>query len=491
MKLHKQQMMIVASAAMALCVAAVRAQDQKQDPRSVNPIPPISSTNSGGNNGMGGKPAPAARGVNAPYDPQLYDPSQVEPDTATLSGAEVFGVGSLQHARNVFDPFITISSLGESGTIGVVGQTGLHATNILGGGLNFTRTWDRYRLTAAYTGSETIYQGSLPNTAYHNLSVAQDFAWRRWRLYLRDDFTVSPGATFGGSGSGGPGLMGQFSSPLAGSLNSIGQNFLPSQTIETAQANRYQNTALGEVEYSFSRRSAFTLSGAYGILHFTTPGYISSNMVSTQAGYDYQLDAKNSVAVLASYARIDYTGTASPTEGYAAELAYGRKITGQLAFQVSAGPEETSASRPGTGGFRNLTLAANSALTYERRRSGLLVSYSRGLTGGSGLFIGAISNTFSGTLHHQFSRYWSGSVNGGYAFNSSLVPTGVAATTFTNWFVGANAGRRLGRHAQLAFNYGLQKQDNPAVCPVVVGCFATGFQQSFGATLNWHLRAVE
>src|ERR1700681_258050 len=160
MKLHKQQMMIVASAAMALCVAAVQAQDQKEDPRSVNPIPPISSTNSGG------KPAPAARGVNTAYDTQSYDPAQVEPDTNTLSGAEVFGVGSLQHSRNVFDPSITISSLGQTGTIGIVGQTGLHATNILGGSLNFNRTWSRYRLTASYNGGETIYQGPLPNASF-------------------------------------------------------------------------------------------------------------------------------------------------------------------------------------------------------------------------------------------------------------------------------------------------------------------------------------
>ena len=240
MKLQKQQMkMIVASAALALCVAAAQAQDQKEDPRSVNPIPPISSTNSGGNNGSSGKPAPAARGVNTGYDTQSYDPAQVEPDTNTLSGAEVFGVGSLQHSRNVFDPSISISSLGQSGTIGTVGQTGLHATNILGGSLNFNRTWSRYRLTAAYNGGETIYQGPIPNASFHNVTIAQDIQWRRWRLYLRDDFTIAPQATFAGSGTGDPGLIGQFTSPLAGSLNSIGQNFLPSQTIQTAQATRY------------------------------------------------------------------------------------------------------------------------------------------------------------------------------------------------------------------------------------------------------------
>jgi len=100
---------------------------------------------------------------------------------------------------------------------------------------------------------------------YHNLAVLARYRMAAWRLHLRDNFAASPGAAFTGSGMGGPGLIGQFSSTPANSLNTLGQRFQPSETIPTGQAMRYMNAVLGEAEYSFSRRSAFTFSGSYGL----------------------------------------------------------------------------------------------------------------------------------------------------------------------------------------------------------------------------------
>jgi hypothetical protein len=250
------------------------------------------------------------------------------------------------------------------------------------------------------------------------------------------------------------------------------------------------NAVLGEAEYSFSRRSAFTFSASYGLLHFTDAGYIDSHMFYAQAGYDHLLNPKNSIAVLASYGKIDYTGTSNSTVDYLADLAFGRKITGRLAFQAAAGPEQVRVIGAGIGSFQLWTWSANTALTYERRRSGFSAAFVRGLTGGSGVFFGAKSNTFNGSYHHQFTRVWSASVNGGYAFNTSLAPTGASTSSFNTWLLGANLGRQLGRHAQVGFNYGLLKQDNPAVC-LVASCGVTDFQQLFGMTVNWHLLPVE
>ena len=115
-----------------------------------------------------------------------------------------------------------------------------------------------------------------------------------------------------------------------------------------------------------------------------------------------------------------------------------------------------------------------------------LFPISADLAAGSGVFLGATSNTFSGSVHHQFTRFWVGSVNGGYALNNSLAPAGGATTSFNNWFIGANLGQRIGQHAELNFNYGVQRQ-GPVACPVA-SCGGAGFQQTFGMTLNWHLR---
>ena len=131
--------------------------------------------------------------------------------------------------------------------------------------------------------------------------------------------------------------------------------------------------------------------------------------------------------------------------------------------------------------------SVNSALMYTRRRASTSFSFARGLTSGSGVYQGATSNTFSGSEGYQFTRFWNGSVNGGYAMNNSLAPAGVASTQFNNWFVGATLGRRIGPRGQINFNYGLQKQSSPANCPVT-SCGLAGYQQSFGMTLGWHLR---
>jgi hypothetical protein len=491
MKMRAKSMWMAAAVAIVamLSLSAVRAQNQNGG--AMQPVPPMSSTSPAASGGYGGTPVPAARGVASPYDAQPYDPSQVQPDTNTLSGAENLGVGSLQHARNVFDPSVTVSSWGQTGIAGANGQTGLHATSLVGGGLNFNRSWSRYQFTTSYQGGENLYYGFEQNTPFHNLAVSQDIAWKRWRLHLRDDFAAAPGASFTGGGMGGPGLMGQFTSTLGNSLGSIGQRFQPNETIQTTQAMRYRNTALGEAEFSLSRRSILTFSGSYGLLHFTDAGYINSHMINAQAGYDYLLDAKNSIAVLGSYGKIDYTGTSLSTADYLADLAFGRKITGRLAFQAAGGPEQIRVAGAGSGNFQVWTWSVNSALTYERRRSGVSMGFVRGLSGGSGVLFGAKSNTFSGTVHHQFSRFWSGSANGGYAFNTSLAPVGGTTINFNTSYVGANVSHQMGRHMELGMNYSLVKQSNPPVCPVVGGCGTASLQELFGMTVNWHLRPIE
>jgi hypothetical protein len=508
MKLRNTSWTLVA--ALVLCVSAAFAQDQKQDTSPIDPnapLQPLDTTRGGGNANK--PPVGVVRGVVAPFDPQPYDPAQVRPDQNTLAGAAPFTLGSLEHSRNIFDPGISFSQVGQL-VPGTSGQSVLTGNSVISASLNFNRTWSEYHFTTIYNGGETFNQGygSAPtffgqtsaHTQFHGLAVTQEADWARWHVLLRDDFMASPGAAFSGQGMGGPGLAAQFSSMLGSSLNSLAQSFQPSETVNTGSAMRYRNSILGQAEYSFSRRSALTFSGSYGLLHFTGTGYFNSTMLDTQAGYDYLLDPSNSIAILASYGKINYAGTGTPATGpsttgtgnstsdYVGALAYGRKITGRLAFQVAAGPQEILFSGAGgAGNFHLLFVSINSALSYERRRSGVSFSYVRGLTAGSGVFLGATGNTFSGSGHYQFTRFWTGNVNGGYALNNSLAPAGAASTQFDNWFFGANIGRRVGPHAQVNFNYGATKQNTPANCPVVF-CGGTGLQQTFGMSVNWHLR---
>ncbi len=473
--------------ALAIFVPAISATAQSQDSQQTNPSAPMQPLGSGG--GYSKQPAGAARGVSMAEDSQLYDPSQVTPDANTLAGAELFGLGSLHRARNVFDPSLKFTEVGQTVT-STGGKTDFTPVSILGGSLNFDHTSGGNEFTALYNGGDAISHNALiPHGQFHDLTLTEQILWERWHLILRDDFTAAPGAIFAGTGVGGPGLLAETSAALGASLTNVGQQFVPPDTVETGNALRYRNSVLGQVEYSFSRRSEITLSGSYGLLDFPYAGYINSHMVNVQAGYDYELNPKDSIAVLASYGKIDYTGTSDSTRDYMAALAFGRKITGRLAFQVSAGPQRIQATN-GTGSFQLWMAAANSALSYERRRGGMSFAFTRGVSAGSGVFLGSIANTFSSSAHYRLTRFWTGTVNGGYSMNNSLAATGAATTSFDNWFFGASLGRSLGRHADVNLNYGLQRQNNPAVCPVT-SCGATGFQQTVGMTVNWRLRPVE
>ncbi len=112
-----------------------------------------------------------------------------------------------------------------------------------------------------------------------------------------------------------------------------------------------------------------------------------------------------------------------------------------------------------------MAVSVNSALTYQRRRNGISLGFVRGLSGGSGVFLGATTNTVTFGDRYQFTRYWTGSVNGGYALNNSLAPAGVATTQFDNWFVGANLGRQMGQHAAIDFNYGRDEAEQSHKLP--------------------------
>jgi hypothetical protein len=492
--------------ALVLCAASAFAQDQRQDtpqpdpnaplqPLGVTP-PPNPAPYQPATGGYANPPIGAARGVDAPDDSLRGDPAQTTPDANTLAGAAPFTLGTLQHNRNIFDPVISVSQLGQT-VPAPDGGAVLTGISVVGGSLNFDHTAGAFHFSAIYNGGETFNLGYgaapnyfasvAPHYQFHDLAVAEQVVKGRWHLLFRDDFTASPGAAFTGQGMGGPGLISEFSGMLGASLSSFAQAFLPNESINTGEAMRIRNSFLGQAEYSLSRRSEFTFSGSYGLLHFTQAGYVNSSLVGAQAGYDYQLSPSNSIAILGSYGRISFNGISTPTVDYVGAFAYGRRITGRLAFQVAAGPQEIHATAIGSlGNFSLLFASVNSALTYQRRRAGFSFNYVRGLSGGSGVFQGATSNTFTARASYQFTRNWTGNLNGGYAINNSLAPAGVSTTQFDTWFFGGNLARRLGLWGQINFNYGALNQAIPVTCPVV-SCGGTGLQETFGMSFNWHL----
>jgi len=429
----------------------------------------------------GSSSLPATFNGLSPSSPTPEESTQPQPDTHVLSSGETLGLGTLRGLTRIFDPALQFS---QSAQTGIVAGRSL-AVSELGGSLGLAKNWRHYRLAVAYNGAETIYQPSyngIHSLPYQHLGISQEITMSRWTLRLHDDMQYSWAAGFGGFFTGGPSQTGQ-----NGILNSIQPSLLPSETIQTGLARQVSNAILGEADYSFSRRTTLTFVGSYNLLHFFVPGYIDSQDVHQRIGYNYALSAKNNIALSYDHDRLNFTGTSSRVQTDLVQLAFGRKITGRLAFQLAAGPELIHLYNFGSSSRRQVSWSAFNAVTYNLGHSEYSLSYSHAVTAGSGVFVGSQTDSFTAGARRNFTRFWSASLNGGYANNRDVVPVAVLASRFENWFTGATLNRQIGRQVGFGLNYRLQWQSTGnGSCPVLRCGLAASWLHQFGVTLQWH-----
>lgn len=450
-------------------------QNSGQEGAPASPVQPVSPLEK--DSAAHTMPVPAAHSGLAAYGSLNDGNDQVEPDTHTLSGGETFGLGSLFGFRRIFDPALYFSESADTGIVS--GQ--INSVTSFGGSLALRQDWGPYRFTAVYRGARTFYRpNSLYDQTYHDLGLSQVIEAGRWTLRVRDDLTYAPQAIFGGLDTGGLGF-----SSLSNLLSYIQPTLAQGQTISTGRARRLGNTILGEADYALSRRTTLTFTGSYGLLHFLDPGYIDSHEINGRLGYDYALSPKDTISFIYGYDRTVFGTNSGIIDANNAQMAFGRRVTGRLAFQVAAGPQLLSFHNFSAPLARKLSWNLSSGLTYAFRRTGYSLSYSRGLTSGSGVVYGAETNVITASMNHAFTRFWSGTVDGGYALNSSLA-TNASTGRYNYWFGGVNLGRQVGRHLQIDLSYEFQQQTTSNAICQVASCGSTGLRQVFGITVQWH-----
>jgi hypothetical protein len=469
---------------MVLYGSVSRAQDQQpQQPQDNDPQAPIpavepSDTSGGGSRQM---PVPTARGLFG-ADSQPAG-ATVGGDTQSLTDAENFGVGLPNGTHNLFDAAIHLSTGGDTGI--VPGETNFILS--AGGIVSLNHSWNRYQLTAQYSGAEDIYSpASFENSAFQTLSIVQSILWRRTTLRLRDDISQSAAATFGGLSIGGPGLT------LPGLTTAVTPTLVPNETILTGTGDRVDNLVLAEVDYALSRRSTLTFTGSYGFLHFLTNGYINTQNEDGRVGYSHQLDRKNTLGLIYDYDYISFSGGNGTVASNTVQAAYGRLLAGRTALRVSAGPQFITSNVLGFSSPNQLSWSLSANVTHQMRRTILSAAYSRGVTNGSGVLLGAETQTVTGSIATAPFHAWKPTVTGGYSSNTSLPTAVVAAGIFgySDWFGAVNFGRLWGRTIRTNISYELQRQTQSGVSCPVLNCGPVVLLQEFSITVDWHLRPV-
>ncbi len=422
----------------------------------------------------------------------------------SLSSVRAYSPGSIGEGRSFLLPAIQLSSYLDTNPYGASSGTGtdfLYRGSVSGSlALQWIKRKSQFNLS--YAGGEMV--SSRPLTAYygsdlgkyedfHSMTIDEQINGKRWKADLMDQFSYLPESSFGFPGFNGLAGIGQgFGTGFSANGNLLNPALVPNQSILTGNSRRLSNVSAVEVDYSMTPRSSISVSGAYGLLHYVSSGFIDTSYYVTSIGYDHSLTRRDNLGLYYSYSDISFSGLNEDIAGHSVQIAYGRRITGKLSLKLSAGPLVDVINQPAGGSVTSVFFTTYDSLQYLLHGGDLHLDYIRYTSPGSGVFFGAETNQVSAGLDHQLGRRFTGSIDFGYAQNRALSGSGgvIPGSRFNTWQGGASLSRLLGRTMTLFVSYQFQRET--ANAPVCLGaqCEGAFLRHIASIGFSWKGRAI-
>jgi len=346
-------------------------------------------------------------------------------------------------------------------------------------------------------------QNSVFNSTTHELGVSGLLSRGRWDGFVADRFLYSSQSSFFGGVL--PFNVTEFadvsglrpSGPMV-----LRDAFVPGQGIFTNFGPRLSNSVVAQVTNHLNRRAFVTIVGNYNTLHFFNSGLIDTSAAGFQVGAGYQRTRQEAIALVYRFDDLWFTGSSEKIRDHVIELAYEHRLGERLLFQIGAGPEIDFIREPGQSAEftsdTRVSWTADTSLRYQFTRATKLdVGYNHYVTGGSGVFRGAVTDRGYFTASHDWSRIWKLSLTASYMRNANLMPLVVGTTNvpegtaYNSVFGGFEAERRVGRDSNIFVGYLARYQTAKFnLCPAGI-CIASDFvghQINFGFV--WRLRPI-
>lgn len=417
-------------------------------------------------------------------------PDTYQPDTRPITGFQQLTAGTPVERHSYWVPGVSYYNFIQSnGNLGG-GEGGWSSTSYVGGNVSLLENWSRSQLMVNYSGGGTFStDDTIGNGWFQQLGATQTFNWSRLQLVLLDEFGYLPQSQFGfgaGTGLSVPGVGGS----LGGGLTGIGSGFTPGQSVLSAVGPRYFNTAGVQATYQLTARSSVTMGGIYSLLRFSEPGNIESDQYVGNVGYNYQITHNNSIGLQYRFSAFHYLNDPQAIGDHTFQFVFARKITGRLGLTLSGGPEITNfrLAQPPSTKTQYVAGSGGASLNYLMPKGSLTASYFHGLTAGSGVFLGATTDQFTGAATRRIGRVWSGEIHGGYARNRSAATVeGVSSTDFDSFFGGVSAARPLGRNATFTLGYTAYVQRS-GLSNCSSDCSSTFTTNQISIGVSWHAR---
>lgn len=469
-----------------------------------------------GDQNAGGAP-PAATGL---------DTTTQMSENPPLSGLDQPSFEPGFGTRSYLAPKAELSEAIDSNSIGSFSNSHTTETTRALGSLELQKLWKRHPLAVDYVGGidwRTGAQGGVYQL--HSLAATQRFLWRTGQFAVRDSFSYLPEGAFGFGSFGGAGALGEGGLGGGGFGGGSGTGIFTSNSYGTI-GSQITNMAIADVTQYLSPRSAILLTGGYGLTHFlNTPKsasfcptnvscYFNSQESIARAAYNHQISRHNQIAFIYAYEQLHFPGTSAGSLSVdLAQIEFGHRISGKLDLLLGGGPEWVHRSQPqeeflgipiglpctNTGPLFScpdvktsfITGSAQVSLRYRvSALTNFSLSYLRYVSSGSGFFGGAKTDTGRFNVNHAFGRHWNLLLDTGYSHNSALLgATSVAAgsaTSYSFWYFGGSAHRRLGRHFGVFGSYQYNAfAFGSGGCTGSGGCGASYGRNVFLVGLKW------
>jgi hypothetical protein len=393
-----------------------------------------------------------------------------------------------------------------------------HSVTRLLGGLTAKRIWSRYDVDAAYVGGAGFYSSVSPLVRnIQEVQVQPSVSWKTGRATLLDSFSYLPEGSFGSGSFGGatgyqPGLGGL--GDIGGLPGLGGGHYGVSGSLQygtLGDTPRLTNVALVSVIQELSPRSAATVAGSFGLVHFTDNGpvlaggnatLINSNQFGGEAGYSYAINHRDQLGVVYGYSAFRYPADvgADNIDAHIIQALYAHRISGKMDLVLGAGPQwiilkgtDINTGLPSSS--TRLAGSGRASLRYSLDRTAISLSYRRFDTTGSGFFAGAESDVARAAASRQIARRWQGKIDVGFSHNSKLQETfsskGVQAGSFDYVFAGAGVSREFSRNigAFISYQYNVQVF-NDLNCLPGTSCNNQSTRQVVTFGVGWHFQPI-
>lgn len=435
-------------------------------PAQETEAPPAAPSGNGQEEPAAAPPAEAAEETAPEQEPP-------RPDTQPLGGLHDLGLGSEGGQRSYVTPRLDYNQnlTNRAG----YSSSGVTAISNASGSLELQRQWRRSLLTGTYVLGGTFSPGNSEyNGWFTRASVSYAMNLHRWNLSFSDSLSYLPESAFGfGSvyGIGGPGVI----TPGRSS----------EETLVTGRNTSVSNTFGAQAQYMINGRTSMYMTGSYSLLrHPGSADLVDSNSWYGGVGVDRQLTASDTIGVSYQIGMMRFEGGTRDVNSHSVYLNYGRRLTGKLALQLGGGPQWRTSDDSGTGSDSKLAYSMRAGVVYALGATNVSGNYFRTTTPGSGLFLGAATDSVQASVSRRLTRTWAGGLNLGLSRNTSFHKTGPEQRV-NSQFGGVSLSRPLNREMSVVIGYAVQHQTTSTAC---TGCEREFLRHSVRIGVQWNFR---